>query len=68
MTRQTLHPDDRRDVRFPVSLSKSEAELIDQAAAQTLDSRAEFMRYAAKAEARRVLSGKRGKRGARSEG
>lgn len=55
MPRTALHPDDKRSIRFPVSLSPSEAELIDKAAAKSLDARAEFMRNHSKAAARRIL-------------
>ncbi len=58
MPRVALHPSDKRTLRFPVCLSASEAELLDQAAAVSLDSRAEFIRVAAKEKARRVLGRK----------
>jgi len=63
MPRVALHPDDKRSLRFPVCLSASEAELLDSAAALTLDSRAEFIRVAAKEKARRVLGRKAGAHG-----
>jgi uncharacterized protein (DUF1778 family) len=53
VTRPTLrvHPEDRRDQRIVLAVSRSERELIELGAAETREYLSEFIRNAAKARA-----------------